>query len=62
MEHTPYTQCASCSGWLRLDMPHITATVDYREVHIHDEACLRILLKRTRITNIKRIHAVIYQD
>lgn len=54
MHHTQYTTCI-CHGWLRLDRPHITATVNNKTVFIHDDACLRVLMKCERVTNIKRI-------
>jgi Fe-S oxidoreductase len=57
-----YTQCGNCNGWLRLDMPHIVAEVDGKTIHLHDEACLRLLQHKVVVTEVKKVPAVIYQD
>lgn len=51
-----YTQCGNCNGWLRLDRQHIVVTIGGgSDLHIHDEACLRILKHKTLVTNVRKV-------
>lgn len=43
-------------------MPHIVAEVDGKTIHLHDEACLRLLQHKVVVTEVKKVPAVIYQD